>query len=90
MSQVQRDPLRNNNQGTGEVQNCACHSVHHPLPHIPPFRRRLCLMVIPLDSIQVAYDPPSEYPDNEQDKSIDGLALVYRSAHDLNRDDVSL
>ena len=33
-------------------------------------------MVVPLDSVQVDYDPPTEYPDNEQDKPIDGLALV--------------
>ena len=33
-------------------------------------------MVVPLDSVQVAYNPPTEYPDNEQDKPIDGLALV--------------
>ena len=35
-------------------------------------------MVIPLDSVQVPYDPPTEYPDGEQDKPIDGLALVPR------------
>ena len=40
-------------------------------------------MVIPLDSVQIPYDPPTEYPDNEQDKPIDGLALVSRKIHDL-------
>lgn len=43
-------------------------------------------MVVPLDSVQVAYNPPSEYPDNEQDKSIDGLAPVHHTTHDRNRD----
>ena len=43
-------------------------------------------MVVPLDSIQVAYNPPIEYPDDEQDKPIDGLALVYHKTHDCNRD----
>jgi len=33
-------------------------------------------MVVPLDSIQIAYDPPTEYPDGELDKPIGGLALV--------------
>lgn len=46
-------------------------------------------MVAPLDSVQVAYDPPIEYPDNEQDKPVDGLALVYRNTHDPNRDSPS-
>lgn len=42
-------------------------------------------MVVPLDSVQVPYDPPTEYPDDEQDKPIDGLALVSRKTLDLNR-----
>ena len=46
-------------------------------------------MVVPLDSVQVAYDPPTEYPDNEQDKPIDGLALVCHETHDPNRGDPS-
>lgn len=42
-------------------------------------------MVVPLDSVQVAYNPPAEYPDNEQDKPVDGLALVPLKTHDLDR-----
>ena len=42
-------------------------------------------MVVPLDSVQVPYDPPTEYPDDEQDKPIDGLALVSHKTLDLNR-----
>lgn len=41
-------------------------------------------MVVPLDSFQVVYDPPTEYPDNEQDKPFDGLALVSRTSHYLS------
>ncbi|KAF9644377.1 Aldo/keto reductase [Thelephora ganbajun] len=32
-------------------------------------------MVITLDSVQIVYNPPTEYRDNERDKPIDGLAL---------------
>ena len=38
-------------------------------------------MVVPLDSVQVPYDPPTEYPDEEQDKPIGGLALVCHETH---------
>ena len=41
-------------------------------------------MVIPLDSAQVSYDPPTEYPDNEQDRPIDGLPLVSLKPRDLS------
>jgi len=51
-----------------------------------PSLQRLLLMVIRLDSVQVAYNPPTEYPDNERDKPIDGLALVSHNTHVLNRD----
>lgn len=60
---------------------------------VPPFvcaspssQRRLSLMVVPLNSPQVPYDPPTEYPDNEQDKPIYGVSLVYPKSLDLNRD----
>ena len=46
-------------------------------------------MVVPLDSVQVAYDPPTEYPDNEEDKPIGGLALVCHGTHGLNPGDPS-
>ncbi|KAF9779561.1 Aldo/keto reductase [Thelephora terrestris] len=32
-------------------------------------------MVVLLDSVQIPYDPPTGFPDNEHDKPIDGLAL---------------
>jgi hypothetical protein len=51
----------------------------------PSCQRRLPLMVVSLDSAQVAYDPPTEYPDDEQDKPIDGPPLVAHQPHDLNR-----
>ena len=46
-------------------------------------------MVVPLGSIQVAYNPPTEYPDNEQDKPIDGLTPVHHKTHNRNRDHLS-
>ena len=42
-------------------------------------------MVVPLDSAQIAYDPPTEYLDDEQDKPIDGPPLVPLELHDLKR-----
>lgn len=42
-------------------------------------------MVVPLGSAQVAYDPPTEYPDNGQDEPLDGPPLVLsHKSHDFN------
>ena len=69
------------------TRDCAINNVRYNLPssRTPPLQRRPPLMVVPLDSVQVPYDPPTEYPDNEQDKPIDGLALVSHKSHDLDR-----